>query len=162
MQIEHKTEKGTILFMLAPEEATGYKIIESPCLSIEFDIKYGIDKEYVDILKGFQLIGLTSDITEEQAKMMVDSVDGISDTYFKDYLIAKHSSKFQFACISALDSLKSLMQHLQVYEVNPFSNECKCRVGENQEIYDKCLSEIKNHTEAQSRTGKWLALFKPE
>jgi hypothetical protein len=130
MQVEHKTEKGTVLFILAPKEATGYKVIERPCSSIEFDIKYGLDKEYLDLPNGFKLIGLASEVTEEQAKMMVD-IYPIFDQAFFDYLDKKQYK------LKALYSFKSLMHHLQVCESIP-----------KRGIID------------ESRVGKWVVLFK--
>lgn len=175
MQVEHKTEKGTVKFVLTPSVKLKFKIyseflvmgisevdVKNKCIKID----RGDTKGFIKIGFGFQLIGLTSEITEEQAKMMVDSIGGTVDAYFKDYLIVKHSSKFQFACISALDSFKSLMQHLQVYETNPFGKNYNCNVynGAGSFLNGKLYTmneAYKGWEQAQSRTGKWIVLFKP-
>lgn len=144
MQVEHKTEKGILSFILAPNDATGYKL-ESNTLT--FDIKYGVGKVSQDVLPGLKLIGLTSEVKEEQASMMVDSSDriGLIGGYI-DY--RKHQLNLAFN--TAIGSLKSLMQHLPVYEVNPFGKHPP-------------LTQLNSGwEEAESRTGKWIVLFKPD
>jgi len=100
-----------------------------------------------------------SEIKEEQAKMI-----GFVDDYsfmFGDYGATNSSSGSK-----ALFKFKSLMQHLQIYEVNPFGEEYNCNVFNgvggfvNGKLYT--MNEAyKGWQEAQSRTGKWIILFKP-
>lgn len=154
MQVEHKTEKGMITFILAPKDASGYKLEDN---TLTFDVMYGIGKVYNNVLPGTKLIGLTSEITEEQAKMIVHAHiedDGNIYGYF-DY------PKSDTIKDTALDSFKSLLQHLQVYEVNtlgeePFNNDMYYPASMS--IMHKIREEWQ---EAQSRTGKWVVLFKP-
>ena len=147
MQVEHKTEKGTVLFVKVPEKSTGYKM---GLILLTFDVNYGLGKVFYDIPMGFNLIGLTSDITEEQAKMMVGTVKpfGCKGTYFKEY----NNTRPFYA--TAIQSFKSIMQHLQVYEVNPYQEPKRGVSGGNLE------SELEYHT-TERRTGKWVVLFKP-
>lgn len=141
MQIEHKTEKGTILFFLPPNGAYRFKMFPNygfqPYLS--YFVGSETHREYLDDV-GFQLIGLTSNITEEQAKMMIDECkeQDFNGIAYNDYQSTSIHD-------TALDSLKSLMQHLQVYEVN--------KTGTEEEMKAEWQ-------EAQSRTGKWIVLFK--
>lgn len=132
MQVEHKTEKGTIQFRLIPNDGNLFTT--------------GITAKN-PIQEGFDFIGLTSEITEEQAKMMVDRLW----SGYRDYSVIDDGSVGNYkrlVCNNAIYSFKSLMQHLRVYEVNPL-------------MYDPSRT-VKSYLEAQSRTGKWIVLFKPK
>lgn len=156
MQVEHKTEKGVILFVKVPEVASNLTQPKVGMVDLYFQTKIKSKDEEDNHISvtlpdvGFQLIALTTDITEEQAEMMV----GIGEVW------------------GSLRLFKSLMQHLQVYEVNPFDEfECTnqwCEDGYINQGYgekwrcDFCQeNEYKQH-DSQSRTGKWVVLFKPD
>lgn len=128
MQVEHKTEKGTIQFRLIPNDGNLFTT--------------GISAKNT-IPEGFQFIGLTSEITEEQCGVMLP---GISTAQL-DGVYYSIGDGERYCHESALDSFKSLMQHLQVYEVNPLS-------------FDPTGITTSEWKEAQSRTGKWIVLFK--
>lgn len=127
-----------MLFVKVPDDAYDFKVLDKiDILIYETKVYKGVFGGLGDyrMLKsdGFDYIGLTSEVTEEQAKMMVDK-------FYRGYNYNNYLNGKIFD--TALDSFKSLMQHLQVYEVNPFLVE---------PLY----------TRAESRTGKWIVLFKP-
>ena len=151
MQIEHKTEKGTLLFVKTDSELISFNLYEDfgdKILDIRTNKKWSTIR--LDI--NFQLISLTSEITEEMAKMMVD--DKHSDFYY-DYIGEDKDRYFG----RALSSFKSLMQHLQVYEVNPYGKQpflTDDDAGSEEETQTRFL-----RADAQQRTGKFIVLFKP-
>lgn len=139
MQIEHKTEKGSILFVKVPDDAHKFLLRQNKSNS-DLWYNHGLPElmisSWIELpVFNWQLIGLTSEITEEMAKMMVDfkhetdidesepsCTSSLVDIYYPfDYL-----QNCYYELESFLDSFKSLMQHLQL-------GECK-----------------------------WLVLFKPE
>jgi len=69
MQIEHKTEKGTVLFVKVPDDAKDFVYFDDedmPYLSYLIKDFSGwlTDRKYLKVCNGFQLIGLTSEVTE--------------------------------------------------------------------------------------------------
>ena len=150
MQVEHKTEKGTILFIKVAPDASNFRISkgfpDTPKGDLSYDTKENVWQTGDAIIdEGFNLIGLTSEFTEEQASKMVDNLDGYG-LFFKD---ANGRSGHRLA----QSAFKSLMQHLQVYEVNPHDED---------KLVMTFLNNHKNRWEyAQERTGKWVVLFKP-
>lgn len=155
MQVEHKTEKGTVLFVQVPDDAIGYSLTmfdNIPHLQLRFDKHpYGdsikISRKRLEY-NPWQLIGLTSEVTEEIAKIMVDKMINS----YKDYADSKIVDTFSL--FTALDSFKSLMLHLQVYEVNTIAKP-------NDDAQDgKYLRRLGQWQEAEARTGEWVVLFK--
>lgn len=158
MKIQHKTEKGTVLFVLQPEEASDLTYPKVGMIDLYFQTKVQSKHEednYISIGLpniGFQLIGLTSEVTEEMAKMMVDNP--VIDEDFR--LLSRQENAYMdyvkdcwhTGMCDALDSFKSLMQNLQVYEVNPY--------GET-----NILPEAEYYLKVKARCGKWIVLFKP-
>jgi len=153
MQIEHKTEKGTVLFILLPVN-TDY-----PTFKRDFDV--GRLKHYKK--DGWQLIGLTSDITEEMAKMMVEAkhnlkyADRNDLTGYRSYG-ELHKDGKPYWLSKALDSFKSLMQHLRVYEVNPYEKPYVNFMGSD--VYSTSFMQLEKWKEINERVGKWILLFK--
>lgn len=157
MQVEHKTEKGAVLFLKVPYDANKFSIKKTRKGKPD-QLHYFVPYAYDVVIRlefltreCFQIIGLTSEITEEQAKIIVDKDNEFRWPCYTDLLMFYNN---------ALDSLKSLMQHLKVYEVNPiptpeFQSD---RYGNG----GYCETWTTEYQEAQSRTGKWLVLFKPE
>lgn len=82
MQVEHKTEKGEILFVKVPDDLISVMLfddlsnmvieIKSKTGPVFLNSLYSEKWQNISIDLGFQLIGLTSDVTEEMANMMVD------------------------------------------------------------------------------------------
>lgn len=140
LQIEHKTEKGTVRFVKVNEKCWDFKINEN---GINYFEKFSncSSLRTIPVTKGTVLIGLTREVTEKQAKMMVLEIDSLIGRVFKDY--TEHGKFYK----NPTESFKSLMQHLQVYEVNPYGG------------YRHDFTQT--WQEAQSRTGKWIVLFKP-
>lgn len=154
MQVEHKTEKVTILFVKVPNDSASFELsywnYQRQCYVNDFTLIFDSKKQthlnkgdrphiQLNSLGNWQLIGLTSDVTEEQAKIMVDESKGWFLKY-KNYL----NKEFEY--FLSLDSFKSLMLHLQVYEVNPYESV----------KFEKMI----DYWNEGIRTGKWVVLFK--
>lgn len=160
MQVEHKTEKGTVLFVRVPDDSYGFVLRQN---SDNSDLWYTQDLAVPNISNwielrpnNWQLIGLASEVTEEQAKVVgFDYVyDGMDDENIKG-LIYECFDDSDFVCQNALESFKSLMQHLQVHEVNPFGDDDGNEfLGYGDDLHDK-------FNQAKERTGKFIVLFKP-
>lgn len=106
MTVEHKTEKGTVRFKLIPNEATCLGLnIEGNCFGYSLN---GIP-HFIDAKEGEIIICLTSEVTEDQAKMMVDCV--MSGKYH-NYITKGQFYESLFN--TALQSFETLMQHLSV------------------------------------------------
>lgn len=155
MQLEYKTDKVKVLFVKVPDDSFAHWLnptlnnhlhYHTPQLEGMRDIDvHTLKLPYNDC----QLIGLTSEITEEWLK---DVGFGNTD-YIEDGLGPTDSFVYK------LDSFKSLMQYLQVYEVNPYGPQPGLRdedAGSVEETENRFL-----RADAQSRTGKWIVLFKP-
>lgn len=172
MQVEHKTEKGTLLWIKLPDDLVSFNQYEDMgyfVLEIKSQIlgNQNITQKWQNIRleQGFQLIGLTSEVTEEQCKMMVPLIKRVYGQSYYDYAI---KFKVGYGYVgTALESFKSLMQHKEVYEVNPVEKpEIPKDTGYSD---DKGAFEFKTESynfsfkewnESESRTGKWLVLFK--
>lgn len=195
MQIEHKTEKGTVCFVKVPEDAIAFNfymgyltykvynpkaicnddILSSPYRLAKFLGKTENISEYIDgnpirFDENFTLIGLSKDINEEFAKKLVDNpiIDfGHDHDCFKDYI----KECWTIETDSGLNSFKSLMHHLQVYEVNPFDNyECENHwcdngyidMGYNEKMRCQfCQENEDKQDEAEPMVGQWIVLFNP-
>lgn len=115
MQVEHKTEKGTVLFVKVPDDSKLHHIKENSggcylqfsCMNEKHKITVGTSDYFAH--GKWQLIGLTSEVNEDQAKMIIKSM-GRGDC-FKNYA-DKLGNSFTYA----IDSFKSLMQHLHINE----------------------------------------------
>lgn len=109
MQIEHKTEKGTVRFVKVPDD---YKSFSVNPYSREGNSWLWVLSGYntrlgIPLPNGnWQIIGLTNEVTEEQAKMMVPNIGD----YYPNY---KNSEPINFIFPKALYSFNSLMQHLK-------------------------------------------------
>jgi len=175
MQVEHKTEKGMLCFLKIEDDSFDIKLTESKLYEYDF-INFKTPHRWDNFKKRnwrwgthfevgkWQLIGLTSKITEEQAKIMVDAEKIFPDhdtrTYLLSYLDYKGVVNIPYWYDNALDSFKSLMQHLQVYEVNPLGIRRPKYFDYSSQIQYE--GDCKDYDYTQSRTGKWLILFKPE
>jgi hypothetical protein len=113
MQVEHKTEKGTLLFLKIENDYSvaglndGHIYFWTSSLSQSM----GDYPLCVDIPNGdFEYIGLTSEVTEETSKVMVDDKSKDIKKMYKSYMFDEYLSH------SAKGSFKSLVQHLQINE----------------------------------------------
>jgi hypothetical protein len=153
MQVEHKTEKGTVLFVKVPIDTVDFEIatIKNSKYLIFGDVSYSFRlKEQIPYFD-WQLIGLTSEVTEEKAKMMgfepmINILDWPANTDLPNTIE-----------VSGLDQFKSLMQHLQVYEVNPYQRPI---IVENEDNV-MAINLYNQWQSAEEKTGKWIVLFKP-
>lgn len=169
MQVEHKTEKGNIVFVKIPDNAKAWKNESYHVNTLWYKSEDMRNPKYIELpYDDLGLIGLTSEVTEEQCQKIIEFGDMYpnEDMFhlgFPDYENFQKSDSLRYVFDNALDSLKSLMQHLKIYEVNPFKiNNCKCDILKNS-IYEfrLCAKNHINFKEAESRAGKWIVLFKP-
>ena len=174
IRVQFNAQKGTVIFELLPEGVDKIKLYNYLRAGIWYGDAEpkGLNAWKKKMPKGFQLIGLTSEVTEEQANMIVDSEkifpDENTKTYLWSYLDYKGVVNIPYWYANALDSFKSLMEHLQVYEVNPFPEPLICCSGS---VQSECgcmgfpynyssQEELNCYYEANERTGKWVVLFK--
>jgi len=159
MQVEHKTEKGTVLFVKVPDDAKDFVYFDDedmPYLSYLIKDFSGwlTDRKYLKVCNGFQLIGLTSEVTEEQAKMMVPLIKRVYGQSYYDYTV---KFKVGYGYVgTALESFKSFIKDNEIYEVN--------HLGEKPaETFNHPDWEYKRSdwNKAQETVGKWIVLFKP-
>jgi len=111
MQVEHKTEKGTLCFQKVKDNNTHFELAKLADYDPDDYLYLIADESFTKLPPGkWQLIGLTSEVTEEQAKIMVDENNTLHhlDGIFYRGGISSFSN--------ALDAFKSLMQHLQINE----------------------------------------------
>jgi len=161
MQVEQKTDKGVVLFVKVPDDASDLTCPKIGIIDLYFQTKVQSKHEednYISISLpdvGFEYIGLTSDVTELQSMNMLDyqsDNDEHQSPIFKDYVKGKYH-------LEPIQSFKSLMQKLQVYEVNPYG-DCRPKYFDysSQIQYE---GDCKDFDTAEERTGSWLVLFKP-
>lgn len=143
MQVKFETDKGQGLFVKVPEGGESFNMSDYDDEALLFYEKSNNDFiSEVKIPKDYSIIGLTTDITEDQAKNIV------WDISIHKILYKGHNMYFT----SAISAFKSLMQSLQVYEVNPYSKFI------NPEDFNE--EDILECKDIQARTGKWIVLFK--
>ncbi|NII81735.1 MULTISPECIES: hypothetical protein [unclassified Pedobacter] len=142
MQVEHKTEKGEILFVDVPDGVNFY----------EFNGKFYFleSGQEVKIPQGFELIGLTSEVTEVDVKKILTYQEVISWCNLGVSIDCLGNEIHDNTYVNYLYAFKSLMQHLKLYEVNPYKQK-PCEGCDDYEVF----------TEAQARTSKRVVLFKP-
>lgn len=152
MQVTIKTTRGEILAVKVPE---GASVIS---LNVAMDIlSYSMNgiPNLIDLpSNNWQLIAPLSEVTEDQAKMMVKEHDELSyeGWGFQDYLGTS-------ICDTALDSFKSLMKANQIYEFNPLNEH---QYWNHFDMVNFSYNEdIANYNQAQQSAGKWVILFKP-
>ena len=113
LQIEHKTEKGMLCFVKV-NEAMKKLVLDNNYLKCydNYSLYEVID---IKIIKssGWRLIGLTSEITEENAKMMVDYGMDYTEFGFANYMW-EHGMVYKYPFDNGIESFKYLMQHLQI------------------------------------------------
>jgi len=153
MKVEYKTEKGTVLFLKIENDYSVAGLNDGHIYFWTSSLLQSMG-DYplcVEIPNGnVEYIGLTSEVTELDAMNMLDyqsDNDEHQSPIFKDYMSGQYR-------LIPLDSFKSLMHHLQVYEVNPFDAI--------KNVFEKVTYDDfeKLYKEAQERTGKYVVLFK--
>lgn len=119
MQVEHKTEKGTIVFVKIPDNAKAWKNESYHVNTLWYkseDMRSPkhIELPYDDLI----LIGLTSEVAENEAKMVLPDTEIVGEydngLYVEDWYGYIDYVDDDNSFSSPLDSLKSLMQHLQI------------------------------------------------
>lgn len=152
MQVEHKTEKGILCFQKVKDNHTHFELAKLADYDPDDYLYLIADESFTKLPPGkWQLIGLTSEVTEEWLK---EVCFGNTD-YIEDGLGPTDPFVYK------LDSFKSLMQNLQVYEVNPYKAECHCSIDSTLDEMEACGLENQNYYEVQQKVGKWIVLFKP-
>lgn len=105
----------------------------------------------------WQLIGLTSEFTEDISQDLLPRKSPYSGLIMFKYF--DYVSKI-FSLDNALDSFKSLMQHLQVYEVNPYG-EYPMIINHRRLPVSMVQRKKERWHKANQNVGKWIVLFKP-
>jgi hypothetical protein len=111
MQIEVNIESGTYLFVAVPKQIIDYGKIGK---NLFFGIGFPYSEKTVKIEYDFNIIGLISQITEEQAENICEF---IKDKGFEDY------QEKNAVCLFVLDSFQSLLKANNIYTVNPYGSE---------------------------------------
>lgn len=112
LQIEHKTEKGTVLFVMVAPDASNFRISKGfpdpPKGDLAYDTKENVwQTGDVIIPIGFKFIGLTSEVTEEQLACVFDEVVAIQS--WDDYSDSPNVDK-----ISRIEQLNSIIEDLGI------------------------------------------------
>jgi len=117
MQIEYKTEKGIVLFIKIEKDYSVAGLNDGHIYFWTSSLLQSIG-DYplsIEIPKAnFEYLGLTSEITEEQANMMVDNLWNGYRKY--EFLDGNFGNYKRLVKSSSLDSFKSIMQHLEIKE----------------------------------------------
>jgi len=155
MQIEYNTGKADILLVKLADgaRALGTEINEALDLTQLYYLSDFMGLRDIrgctDLPKGnWHLIGNPFELTEEQAKELVDgqTYNPLRITY-KDYV----NGYYQY---SALESFGSLLAHLEIHQTNPLQDEWDevCIWGHGSHM------TMKEYQEAGKRSGNWVLL----
>jgi len=120
MQVRFETEQAVGYFILVPEEATDFNVmmVTRPCISYKVKnnhIHYPLPQA------GFTHLGTLGKLTEEQAAVIVEFTNKpiYIGRHYRDYKIHQLNFTEKHSLITAIDSLQSLADSLEVYSVNP-------------------------------------------
>lgn len=109
---EFKTSKGEFLGVLVPDDFES-AILEDDGITIWQKEKKGSWVNYKSLPKGqYKIIGIQTEITEEQAKEIVDSDDDYGVVMYQNYATA--SMQYCDEQLTSLESFNSLMQKLEI------------------------------------------------
>jgi len=135
MQVHYKTEKGNLIFVKVPYDANLFEVnVIGDCFCYSLN---GMPETLDLIGCNWQLIGLTTEIAEEKAKIVVSALwNGYMNYELKNKPVGNYN---RYVKVTALESFKSIMQFKEVYEE----------------------TELKKYPKYKYRTGKWIVLFKP-
>lgn len=156
---EFKTSKFYGFGALVPQDAIEtYPNKPSVVLFKDNDLVYfpkeGDGKLIYRLGKGeFKIIGIQTEITEEQAKEIVDDYRGTK--MFHNYLFNGSNHHF-VAFNTAIESFNSLMQKLEMYSENPYREKLYCDLDTAIDLGGR----LEQWQQAQYRTGKWLIIQK--
>jgi len=145
--------KATILAYLLPQDASNVRFRFNRFLTFRRS-----NSSHVELFNDrLELIGLSTEITEEQARELVPKLggklfDGDLNNYYSypDYMTVNHpfdSKQFE----TAKESLTSLLQANQIYSVNP--------CGEKPDMFNSLINRTQ-WQEAEASTGNYLILTK--
>lgn len=165
MQVEHKTEQGTLYFYKVPDNTESVQLVDKESMKsfLLICLTDNLLPTYIGVEEGLTLIGLTSEVTEETAKMVVDSKQESRISLLTGDVTFTGKSLYYFQSEiydNALDSFKSLMRHLQVYEVNPLTPPVYPKAASCENDYVDSRYEQHQYDKAQENVGKWAVLFK--
>jgi len=155
MQQEIKLNGKTLLFVGLPKEAKNINVIG---FMLHFDINDYVDSHSFKKIpsKGFELVGIHPNLTEEQAKTIMP---GISTAQLDGVWYSVGEGE-KYCYPTAKEAFNSLMQREKLYTVNPY--------GQHPDKW-KYLSEamhlkeydVKQWQEAEQRTfPQWAVLVK--
>lgn len=132
MEREINTAKCSIIAVKVPNNVIDLGRIGT---KLFYGIGFPNPEKIINIGFNFEILGLSSEITEEQAKNIVDE---------KPYFNYNHpfsSNSNECFCKTAVKSLQTLLQANKVYEVNPYSYSGNIKpIGDVEVSYDKGLN----------------------
>lgn len=149
------TGTKTVAFVKVPEGVILTRHIVIPCESVngfyhEMNVKLSCGN--------WQYIGLSHELTEEQCAEIVDEDEipwqGLA--WYKNYLDRQTNRQID----TALDSFRSLMASIPIYEKNPLGDDPQ--QAANMDYWDDDVkgSNIKKWQEAENVSGTWAVLIK--
>jgi len=157
MQVRFDTGKAVGYFILVPEKCRDVKIHVYQQKEAFGFIHKG-KQTFIDIENDFIPLGTLGKLTEEQAEVIVDYIKPFMSKRYRDYSDKK--DKVFVMPFTAIESLKSLADCLQVYNVNPLGEKPKY-IPESGEAGEWKNLEILNQWQsAEARTGRWEIIFK--
>ena len=125
MKIEFETTKGKFLAVSVPIDANSFEKdkFSGDKSSMNYKTELNFWKQGDFFYDGdAEIIGLFSKLTEDNCKLIVEDLFGISyKNYFNPSPENKYAPTFDF--YTALESFKSLMQLNKIYTANPFGEE---------------------------------------
>lgn len=110
---------------------------------------FGGKKKYPENLV---LVGSTFDVTEEEARELVEKMPWGENSY-KNYKL--DPSLVQYVGLSALESWHSLLSHLQIYRENPYK-----RPNEGEPDEDVFWKKAAQYQRGEARAGNWVFMIK--
>lgn len=138
------TSKGNGLFVPVPENKSKFQVVFENLLISDDPNDYDVFGEngnpqfVMKLPKGnWQIMGLSTEITSEQAEKMVKKINSFPDSYV-DY------SGLGWAFGSPIQSFNSLKEHLGVVDTNPMG-----------------LEPAKNIDGHMSKSGSWIVTLNP-
>lgn len=126
------------------------------------DLVFYIENEFpkvVTIPDGkYELLGIAHDLTEEVWRKIVKTNFRFNikyNTLFLDY------STMHFKFKTATESGLSMLRANEIYDVNPYGEECRSysEVIDGADVFE-LKEDMDNWTKAQQNTGKWVVLRK--
>lgn len=153
---EFKTSKGDFLAVKVSDDA------KDIIIPFENMVSYVTDNKITgtSFPKGdYQIIGLVSEITEEQAKDIVgDSIDACNLlTGFINYNEKERKLQRPFLFENALESFNSLMQANEIYSENPLGKHFHDYI-KSMPFKEDLTSYYDIYENSENESGNWLLL----